>query len=180
MDGGRFRPGAAQLILSGSALAVFLCIHVKQFRFGELAVPGDIHTLARATLSDRKMAGGYCVAVVALGVHLWKGWGSVVIALRLGPEHTANARFIGRLVVRTLPCMLNPGSAVAELGAASSACPCAPRLPARWLSFTWRARKGAALSTRPSVTRCAGPQRKRWRWQPSWCAPLPPLSLWRS
>jgi len=106
MDGGRFRPGAAQLILSGSALAVFLCIHVKQFRFGELAVPGDIHTLARATLSDRKMAGGYCVAVVALGVHLWKGWGSVVIALRLGPEHTANARFIGRLVVRTLPCML--------------------------------------------------------------------------
>jgi hypothetical protein len=103
MDGGRFRPGAAQLILSGSALAVFLCIHVKQFRFGELAVPGDIHTLARATLSDRKMAGGYCVAVVALGVHLWKGWGSVVIALRLGPEHTANARFIGRLVVRTLP-----------------------------------------------------------------------------
>ena len=51
MDGGRFRPGAAQLILSGSALAVFLCIHVKQFRFGELAVPGDIHTLARATLS---------------------------------------------------------------------------------------------------------------------------------
>jgi len=118
MDGGRFRPGAAQLILSGSALAVFLCIHVKQFRFGELAVPGDIHTLARATLSDREMASGYCVAVVALGVHLWKGWGSVVIALRLGPEHTANARFIGRLVVRTLPCMLAPRSAVAELGAA--------------------------------------------------------------
>ena len=99
MDGGKFKPGAAQLILSGSALTVFLVIHVKQFRLGHAEVSGDVYTLARQTLADPKMAAGYCSAVAALGFHLWKGWGSVTFSLKLDSQHFANVLIIGRVVV---------------------------------------------------------------------------------
>ena len=102
MDGGKFRPGAAQLILSGSVLTLFLAIHVKQFRLGQPEVPGDVYTLARQTLADPKMAAGYCAAVAALGFHLWKGWSSVIFSLKLDSQHSANALIIGQVVVR--PC----------------------------------------------------------------------------
>lgn len=100
MDGGKFRPGAAQLILSGSVLTLFLVVHVKQFRLGHPAVPGDVHTLARLTLADPKTVAGYIAGVAALGFHLWKGWSSVLFSLKLEKEHLANGLIIGRVVVR--------------------------------------------------------------------------------
>ena len=100
MDGGKFKPGAAQLILSGSVLTLFLVIHVKQFRLGHAEVSGDVYTLARQTLADPKMAAGYCAAVAALGFHLWKGWSSVTFSLKLDSQHFANVLIIGRVVVR--------------------------------------------------------------------------------
>ena len=100
MDGGKFRPGAAQLILSGSVLTLFLIVHVKQFRLGHLDIPGDIYSLARQTLADPKVAAGYCAAVAALGFHLWKGWSSVMFSLKLDSEHFTNVLVIGRVVVR--------------------------------------------------------------------------------
>ena len=116
MDGGKFRPGAAQLILTGSALLIFLIVHVKQFRLGVPAVAGDIHSMARSTLADPKMAAGYCVAVGALGFHLWKGWNSVLLSLKIGAEHTANAVVIGRLV-----CLSVCASFIGAVGLFSSA-----------------------------------------------------------
>lgn len=104
MDGGKFKPGAVQLIISGSVLTLFLVIHVKQFRLGQPEVSGDVYTLARQTLADPKMAAGYCAAVAALGFHLWKGWSSVIFSLKLDSQHSANALIIGQVVVRLCNC----------------------------------------------------------------------------
>lgn len=100
MDGGKFKPGAAQLILSGSVLTLFLVIHVQQFRLGHAEASGDVYMLARRTLADPKMAAGYCAAVAALGFHLWKGWSSVTFSLKVDSQHVANVLMIGRVVVR--------------------------------------------------------------------------------
>ena len=100
MDGGKFKPGAAQLILSGSVLTIFLVVHVKQFRLSHSDVSGDVYTLARQTLADPRIVAGYCAAVAALGFHLWKGWSSVIFSLKLDSQHVPNALMIGRVVVR--------------------------------------------------------------------------------
>eukprot|EP01044_Picomonas_judraskeda_P000406 COSAG03_NODE_18_length_21685_cov_15.938988_12_plen_147_part_00 len=122
MDGGKFKPGAVQLIISGSVLTLFLVIHVKQFRLGQPEVSGDVYTLARQTLADPKMAAGYCAAVAALGFHLWKGWSSVIFSLKLDSQHSANALIIGQVVVRLCNCPSAPASSASRLWSIRSTC----------------------------------------------------------
>eukprot|EP01047_Picozoa_sp_COSAG01_P002552 COSAG01_NODE_68_length_28978_cov_182.027777_13_plen_156_part_00 len=105
-------PAAIECVVlrqSGSILAAFLVIHVGQFRLGDKTVIAtkagemeDVYALVTATLAKKPMAIAYCVATLALGSHLWKGWTSAVNTLFPKPSpHTNNAIFIGRVLVRS-------------------------------------------------------------------------------
>lgn len=110
MKGGKLTWSAThtQLALSGTVLSVFLVVHVLSFRFGPVynkTIEGvgevrDMYRVEREVFSDPKQVAFYTVAVMAVGVHLWRGWANAVNspALAVPMEHRPNALVIGHLL----------------------------------------------------------------------------------
>ena len=70
--------GQAKLALTGTAITVFVLVHLWQFRLdrpesvnGELP---DEYSHVLSVMKDRKMAVLYCIGVLLLSAHLWSGW----------------------------------------------------------------------------------------------------------
>lgn len=104
---GNFNANVAALALSGSVLLGFLVWHVLEFRFGaDYRTPEghrDLYTLQVEVFGSAPKVALYEVAVVALGVHLWKGWRSAVRALPgIESEQKGTALLLGQALAALL------------------------------------------------------------------------------
>jgi succinate dehydrogenase / fumarate reductase cytochrome b subunit len=97
----------ARLCLSGGLFAVFLVVHVAQFRFGawyETMIDGvavrDLWRLQQELFASRSLVAFYCASVAVIGAHLAWGWRKTVrkpngLGGYLRKESVATAEAIG-------------------------------------------------------------------------------------
>jgi len=98
------------LLASGIVILSFVVIHLRHFHFNEnnpltngvedgLQSSVDFYSMMLEVFADDLTALGYVVAILAVGVHLFKGWGKAVHKMNFDKEH-GSARFLHP--VRTL------------------------------------------------------------------------------
>lgn len=70
------------MIWTGSLILVFVVLHLKTFKYGELG-DGSLYDLVVETFRDRLYAGWYVAAMLLLGFHLWHAFRSAFQTLGL-------------------------------------------------------------------------------------------------
>jgi succinate dehydrogenase / fumarate reductase cytochrome b subunit len=92
---------SATMIVSGLWLLVFVIVHVRTFRFGNVyewpAGGHDLYRLEMETFADPLTVGFYVVSMLVVGSHLWHGISSSFQSLGIdGPRVTPRLIVAGR------------------------------------------------------------------------------------
>lgn len=96
---------SGNMIISGVVIVIFLVVHIVTLKYGthydspEEGVR-DLHKLVLEKFSNPIYSGGYVIAMVILGFHLWHAFGSALQTLGIG--HTRNFARLGKLIALVL------------------------------------------------------------------------------
>ena len=77
---GRRSAASYTMIYSGLVILVFVVIHLKTFKYGDLA-GGTLYDLVVGTFSDLLYVAWYVIAMLVLGFHLWHAFHSAFQSL---------------------------------------------------------------------------------------------------
>ena len=97
---------SSHMLISGAVIAIFLVIHIVTLKYGthyESATEEgvrDLHRLVLEKFQDPIYSGGYAVAMLLLGFHLWHAFGSAMQTLGVG--HSRNLARFGKLIALVL------------------------------------------------------------------------------
>ena len=86
------------MLYSGLLILLFLILHLKTFKFGDQA-GGTIYDLVVRTFHNPIYAGGYVLAMIPLGFHLWHALHSAFQTLGLIGRRAFKAASIGGAVL---------------------------------------------------------------------------------
>ncbi len=87
------------MIYSGMLILVFVVLHLKTFKYGDLA-GGTLYDLVVRIFSNGLYVGGYVVAMLILGFHLWHAFHSAFQSLGLSarPRLKAISMALGLII----------------------------------------------------------------------------------
>ena len=100
---------SATMILSGLWLLVFIVIHVRTFRFGNVyewpAGGHDLYRLEMETFANPLTVGFYVISMLVVGSHLWHGVSSSLQSMGLDhPTATPRVLVAGRVAAALIAC----------------------------------------------------------------------------
>ncbi len=95
--------GSSTMIYTGLITLIFIIVHVKMFKYGDVRLIGpnrqeDLYTLVTGTFHDPLWVALYEVCLVLLGFHLWPGFASAFESIGVHSESNGGIVRVGKVL----------------------------------------------------------------------------------